>query len=378
MQTIIPVTKDDYNSILYSTQNGFYQKEYFNGKVVLYDKDGKYLRTLKPFNVSSSTSVDTAVRCMGDETVVSFQTQIWDDGKSTYNYSIVIYFVASDGTINNIFKEYNLPDKPIGLVGRKYFLLRSDTENAETCDMFDFSGKIVLEGVNDLPDSSFWLWSQEAVTNVKISDTYVKDGILYDASLQPVQKNQLGADGELIYGNTYDVEGIPCEATQWKNNYNDYLHTGYADLIAVGTQGDKIAIKTKDAEYVINSNGQDFYGMNDSVLVLGGKTFVSLETGKVLRNMEYQYEMDIEDDYAIVQTGGYMPSTGYNVPDTIIDNDGNIRYMSGQSSYEGTQGEYIVLYRGPYVGIADLNGDWVIKTLKNPLTKDAWVSNAEG
>ncbi len=375
VQTIIPVIKDDYNSALHSTQNGFYQKEYYNGKVILYDKDGKYLRTLKLSNVPSDTFVDTVVRCMGDETVVSFSTQIWDDVTSTSSFSIVIYFVASDGTINDVCKADNFFEKPVGLVGRKYFLVYSDTENSVTCDMVDFKGRIVITGVNDLPDSSFGLWSQEAVTSVKMSDTYVKDGILYDSSLHAIQKNQLGADGQLIYGNTYDVSGIPCEATQWKNNYHDSSEIGNADLVAVGTQSGKIAIKTNKAEYVFDNYNQAFSGMNDSVLVLGGRTFISLETGKVLLKFENPYEMDMEDNYVIVKTGGYTPSKSYHVPDTIIDNEGNVRYMSAQSSYQGTQGNNIILYRGPYVGIADLNGDWVIKTLQNDLTRDDEATN---
>lgn len=34
-------------------------------------------------------------------------------------------------------------------------------------------------------------------------------------------------------------------------------------------------------------------------------------------------------------------------------------------------GEYILLYRGPYVGIADLNGEWIMKTLTWEMTRDA-------
>lgn len=59
-------------------------------------------------------------------------------------------------------------------------------------------------------------------------------------------------------------------------------------------------------------------------------------------------------------------STGFG----IIDNNGNIRYSSTSSYAETTHGDFIVLYRGPYVGIADLNGEWILKSLQWEQTRD--------
>ena len=50
---------------------------------------------------------------------------------------------------------------------------------------------------------------------------------------------------------------------------------------------------------------------------------------------------------------------------------GNIQYVTQHADIFTTQGEYILLYRGPYVGIADLNGEWIMKTLTWQLTRDA-------
>jgi len=379
VKTVIPQSSDGNSSILYSSQNGFYQMDSQNQNVILYGKDGQCIRTIKPPKITSQDYVETVLGCLGNETVVAFRTM--DEDANSF---IDLYFVASDGTISNSCKAIN----PFGFIGRAYYLTQSDAGDQGICDLVDYSGKVVMKGVDSLPESTFcvrtfipamWLKiSDDFQMTIPISDTFTKDGILYDSSLHAIQKNQLGADGELIYGNTYDVEGIPCKAIQWKNHHVDYLYTGYADLIAVGTQGDKMAIKTQDAEYVIDSKGRDFYGMNDSLLVLNGKIVISLKTGKVLQTCAGQNEVETVNKYIIERTGLYDSTTGHMIGGCIIDKDGNIRYKSDTNFLDSTQGEYIVLYRGPYVGIADLNGDWVIKTLKNPLTKDAWVSNAEG
>jgi len=52
--------------------------------------------------------------------------------------------------------------------------------------------------------------------------------------------------------------------------------------------------------------------------------------------------------------------------------------MKEGSTVSVTHGAYIVLYRGPYVGIADLNGGWIVKSLDWNLSRDEVYVNPWG
>ncbi|MEI8200214.1 MAG: hypothetical protein WCG21_09130 [Eubacteriales bacterium] len=380
VQTLLPEDPGQYNNLLKSTANGFYQISRANGnnsKVILYNIAGEPVRTLT-YKDSDNSSVDIALICFGDETVVSFQSYVWQEKTNTPIYSITIYFVAQDGAINNKCVANDLPGKPVELLGRKYFIAGSSETEATGYSMFDFEGNVIINGVlllDDKYENPNRLITTEASTHIYISDYYIKDGLIYDSSLNPVEKNEIGSDGRLIYGNEYDFQGITCKADQYKQGVAFNRNYDYSQLIAVGTSGDKMAIKTQDAEYVIDRNGAAFYCMNSHVVVLGpaeghNNQVVSLDTGEVLCSIENASGINIADEYIVVYTGVYDPNNGTSSGAYIIDNSGNIRYMTEGSAIGVTHGAYIILHRGPYVGISDLNGDWIVKSLSWNLSRD--------
>jgi len=387
VQTLLPEDPEQYNNLLTSSANGFYQisRDYGNSsKVILYNAAGEPVRTLT-YPDSENSSTDIALICIGDETVISFQSYVWQEKTNTPTYSITIYFVAQDGTINSKCEATDLPGKPAELLDRKYFLAWSGETEATGYGMFDFEGNVIIDGVLPLdePINTNRLLTMESQTLIYISNYYIKDNLLYNASFKPVEKNEVGTDGKLIYGNEYDVEGITCKADQYMPGSAFNYDYDNSQLIAVGTSDDKMAIKTRDAEYVIDRNGAAFYGMNNHVVVLGpadgnNNQIISLDTGKFLCSIGHASGVNIADEYIVIYTGGYDPNSGISGAAYIIDNNGNIRYMTEGSTIDVTHGEYIILRRGPYIGIADLNGDWIVKSLSWNLTRDEVYVNPWG
>lgn len=369
VQTIVPEGEYGEN-YLFSSDNGFYQiitRE--NGyKVYLYNLDGQYIRTLK-YTINSEDGlpwVDIVVACMGDETVVSFSMDDWDSVTETTSFSNTICFIASDGTINNKCEANNLPNRPFALLARKYYIVYQDEQEYMVGDMYDFAGNLVMKNVSMPSDNFFHLLGEEWTPNIMLCDFYVKDGKIFDSSFQEVEKNEIGDNGELIYGAQYDVQGITCQAEYWKNGQPSTTIYMNSELIAVGTQNNRIAVKTRFSEYIFDSNGASYYDMNNTLLVLmkpdQSLEVISLETGKVIcETVGYTESVQIADEYMIANVYGIT---------YVIDNIGNIRYVTQNSDIFTTQGKYIILYRGPYVGIADLNGDWIMKTLTWQLTRD--------
>lgn len=364
VQSVLP--ESEYGPWIHSNENGFYEKDYGKGRVVLYDKSGKHVRTLtiRPGSTAPDHQMvytDMVVQTCADETVVSFTLDNWETSK----YSVTVYFVSSDGTINDVCSSKELPSKPWALLGRKYFLVRAG-ENSEKYDIYDFEGNLMMEDVSGMDYYAFTLWSDEAVTHISISDYYIKDGVTYDFSFHPVPKNTVDSEGNLIFGVEYDVEGITCKAENTKN----YYASDPAELIAFGTKDGRTAIKTRETEYVLDCVGT-FSAMNDSLLVLHDENYdghvISLETGKELYVIRSENSIVFTDEYILVSS--YDPIS-YIQGSCIIDNDGNVRYRSFNAYAQTTKGQYIILHRGPYVGIADLNGEWVMKSLLWELTRD--------
>ena len=155
-------------------------------------------------------------------------------------------------------------------------------------------------------------------------------------------------------------------------------------LIAVGMNNDQIAIKTPFTQYVFDRNGAAFFGMNKYFLVLtsspeGEYRIISLDTGKVIATVGAADFVELASEYILVTRGSYDTASGCQ-SSYIIDRKGNIRFETQKDYVEcmDTPGEFIRLYRGPYVGIADLNGDWIMKTLSSQLTMDTARKDFEG
>jgi hypothetical protein len=366
IQTVLPLNDKSGFSTLHSSLNGFYQVDEIEGQVALYNTEGKHIQTLTcPWDVGDYVPI--IVTCYGDETVVSFSKI----DSSTKTRSRAIYFVALDGTINDtcIFK--GIDDYVVGILGRKYIVV-SNEYGEQDCDLYDTDGILVKENV------SIAHWYHQSVSYPKwdfldVFDYYTSDEQTFDASFQPVKKNTVEADGALICGVEYDVEGITCKAEYFRGGY--YLEGRWIDqeLIAVGTSGDQMAIKTTEEEYVITCNDLKFYAINMHVLVLldsqGAYQVVSLDTGAVLYTIENGDYFEVANEYIYIFREDYNNELGISC--FVIDKDGNARFSSQNAYCSSTLGENIILYRGPYFGIANLDGEWLIKTLNIELKRDA-------
>lgn len=387
VQTAVPENKEEWNNILESFENGFYQisRGETANTVYIYNNEGILVRTLEyalhadPSNGYLMTSVVYA----DGETVVLFFGDSWDPETQASSYYAAVYFLAPDGSVNDRYEANNIPAEISGILGRKYFLVGSGGRHeegifyVENCDLYDFSGSLVMEDTAQMAEGPDIIWIGDS--SFYLSNYYLKDGQLYDSSFQPVVKNTVGAGGDLIYGVEYDVQGITCTCA-----YKTNLLYSPSELVAIGKKDELIAIKTKDAEYVLDSENMEYYALTDKAVLLAdwnqGIILVkSLETGELLNTIDEKEWLSASgkwgyvwatDDYILVGTGETDPVSGRYCGFYVIDKDNKIRFVTHHAYIGCMSGEYIVLYRGPYVGIADLDGNWIMKTLSWAMTRD--------
>lgn len=345
-----PEKKIDYlDSSLHSYANGFYQVVYGDEKslVYIYDKLGQIVRTLTFPGIQDNWG-QIVVANIGSETAILAQGMYGEPIK----WSTLLYILSANGTTTLKYSAIDQPSQPRAILARKYVMV--PTGNEGICDLYDLAGNLVLQNAGTIDNYAFYVSGNEGSTSISICDYFVRDGQVIDGSLNAVPKNQTTSDGELIRGIEYDVDGITCKAEYWQP-------------IAFGALDNRLAVKTRDAEYVIDNCSATLYNSSQELLLLldpvaNNYQLRSLQTGALLRSIPYDHSVGLANEYLLVSTGenlGGIWTKGFYV----VDKNGNVRYQSQNASAFCTNGEYIVLRRGPYIGLADLNGEWILKSL---------------
>jgi hypothetical protein len=357
------------HSDLNSCGNGLYQMWYGEDtqKIVLYDNAGNHIRTMSFDDEAGLFWGNMGVRSHGDEIVVicTSQPREWDGYLE--DTTTTVYFIGMDGTIND---KVEVKSYDFTLFARKY--LGPDYYNETISDL---DGNVLMEDVSYYFFSTFFGYP-DSPYRLEISDYFVKDGKVYDASLQPVKQDTVGADGNLIYGLEYDVSGIICTAVYSNSGYEFDGYYDSSQLTAIGYKDKQVGVKTSQGEYVIDiETGLKFGGINHYGYLLhdehkGTIQIISLETREVLCTISGEPPYSLPEEYFILST--VREVDGDQVYGQVIyDREGNRRYAGENIGMRIMPGENILLYRGPYVGIADLNGEWILKTLTWEMTRDA-------
>jgi hypothetical protein len=308
-----------------------------------------------------------------DSTGIFISEDIWMEDNSFLRHHYVE--ISKDGAvIQNLFLD-RMPYWPIQTVGEKYYIISSYNEyGEEIASLMDLSGKTVLDKVipvsPDYTETSYQTW-------ITIGDYFIWNGKTFDAELKIVPDETRTPDGLLIPGVRYNVDGVICQnEISLANNYLDTLYS-----YAVGTDGSsKIAIKSIWGDCVIRDvdpGSVRVLDVSPTMVLLSDYSLYSLKTGEFLRNANIE-ERSIDINYLL--TDRYLIFS-YNYPDWeqvllykrfyIFDEYGNLRYYSKKTQAGPAADDLIFLKRGPYIGLADLNGEWVLKTVDPDVKRDA-------
>lgn len=277
--------------------------------------------------------------------------------------------IEKDGTVVSQRNLKDLPGRPVQLIGDDIMILEELVQDWNVVwNLTDLSGNILIEDVGPI--------MLDPVAGISFYDYYLKDGIAYDENMHPVPDETLTADGCMIPGVTYLIEGIPCTLLN-EENYNGTEFFWWAPIdIAIGEDDDNIAIKTEWGDCVIHGTKAAVRDVNSSFVLLDDLSVYSFKTGEFLFDVRVEDtnfdppSCSLAEDYIIVR---YARDDSYYYRCYVIDNDGNLRYYSEKSWINTTDGPYLFLERGPYVGLSDLGGEWILKTLNWNLTNDGAV-----
>ena len=297
------------------------------------------------------------------ESAVFIQTE---DYKSS-TFRMDAYIVTREGALISKYEFKNLPAKPIQIISEEYIITGSYDGPR---DIYNRSGELVMSDVEPI-DGGHSVFSDQAYMFVNIYGYFSKDGLIYDANLNQVQAGSVDSNGQMIPGMIYDVNGIPCTAMPISSGWTpgeDY------QIVAVGKQDNRTAIRTSFGEYeIISDNGTYDISNHHIVIMNENETYkmYDLKSGKYLVTLKNRPDY-VANDYVILTD--YDQDSDMSTY-TVIDKEGKTRLVTNGESLLATNGEYVYMIRGPYQGIADLDGNWLIRNLTWESSRDAPYEN---
>jgi hypothetical protein len=350
-ENVDPDILDDPNYYEYSSD--------YSKKVLIYNNSDELLFS---FSGTSLYAVDSNDK----ETAIFAKTHDYETGSS----SLDVCVINIDGQVTSSYNFKNLPlSTRTQILSEEYFIAGSYDG---PINVYDRSGGLIMEDVQPIEQLGLSVFTDQAALVANIYGYFIKDGVIYDNQLNKVAEGSLDSDGHMIPGVIYDVNGIPCTAAQ---NWNSPLDSKDPQVVAVGHLNDRTAIRTDFGEFEIESKNGTYVCSNNHIVIMNdNETYkmYDLQTGKLISTLPDQpYMVEVQDEYVLVSE---LNEDTYKMTYTVIDNGGKTRFESKGEQVSGTNGEFIALIRGPYHGIADLDGNWLIRGLTWEASRDASYS----
>lgn len=279
-------------------------------------------------------------------------------------YSLDTCVINTSGQVVLTYSFKNLPVKPAQILSEEYIIAGSYDG---PINIYDRSGKLIMEDV-ELINHGLSVFSDQGYLVVNIYGYFSQNGVIYDSSLNKVTEGSLDSDGFMIPGMVYDVNGISCTAIETGDRWG---FDGETPVVAVGKLNDRTAIRTDFGEFeIVSELGTYAYSNNHLVIMNENETYnlYNLKTGEFLGSLPDTVDfISVEDEYFLAET---WDSETNSQTFRVIDKDGNIRLVTNGEYLACSNGEYIYMIRGPYHGIADLDGNWLMKSLKSEYSAD--------
>ncbi|MCL2672344.1 MAG: substrate-binding domain-containing protein [Clostridiales bacterium] len=327
-------------------QDGFTRFDWTNGLLYIYDKafELRYTVPCEPGMNGDAYAYEYAythqVCVLPIDNKEFVYLRYYDYGETTFlirpqlrsrNGEFVSYVAFDDTTF-----------QVEGVFAEKYWITKEANRSYSIRDM---TGRILAENVHPVQQPSY-----EGSYGMR-SVSYYKEGMLYDANLRAYSPAHAVSA----------IDGIPSTGSVIESAWGDFIY-GYADGKLHAKRGDtvyhfEIAYPAKLVDF--NDNFVFFFSAPDRCEVH------FLNSSELFSARGSEYSIYLSEEYFIAydtDTRSYQ----------VIDAYGQNRYGGPSIRLFPLSGELILMGRGPYYGIADLDGNWVIKTLLSYLADDGW------
>ena len=344
-------------------ENGFYRHDMKNGILYMYDKSFRLRYKVSHASLDPHTHYRLSVKAIGENDWISLATHYSGDAP------ILPQVRTKTGEKVSCPALETLGESLFGMLGEKYLIgyVASEKNARSTCSIYDYSGKIVVENV--LPVK----YLDPILPQKANCRYYIKGEMLYDADLKalhPAQvfdRDYLCEIGGFINGIFYDIDGVVSSGHVSDSAWGAFIQ-GYFDGCLFVKRGEEIirfAVNSRQARLLdLNDNFALFY---DEYAGPNRYKVIFLKSGG---KAETYREISLGNNYYV--TGDWLKgSLGHY----LIDKNGRLRFLYHDVQLlRALPGDVVLLERGAYIGIADLDGNWLVKNAvpELPGSDTAW------
>ncbi|MCL2670875.1 MAG: substrate-binding domain-containing protein [Clostridiales bacterium] len=361
------------NQVTTRYANGFARFDWETGLLSMYDKQFNLRYTVQGKALPDATDgayfFDTLeVYALGENELIFVRHRFINEHESLIPPQIR----TLDG---QLIATPQLQDADVRIVGTfagQYLLGVQDRAVIPLYSIYDLDGKLLVRNANLVLDAER--------AQRYACDSYYKDGMIYGSDMRTGEAFQFTVDpskyavtrqGGFFENCTYNIEGTPSTGKVCGYGEDTYIY-GVAGGRLKALRGGQIYNFPVDAPYA------HLYDFNDTFVYIGMRTEENfyatdreelrfLQNGKILQ-MERYDSARIDAEYAVVW---YYAQKEYVVYDA---NGMELLRVAGDEwrapSFHHLRGGVFLREQGSYIGIVDIEGNWLVRTLRPMLAED--------
>jgi len=202
---------------------------------------------------------------------------------------------------------------------------------------------------------------------------YIKDQVLFDGDLKEVRpvttkKNSFGnlslhERDSFISGIAYDIDGVSSSGEASNSKWGAFIQ---------GYRGGELHVRRGEDifRFAVESGGIELDDFNDTFAVFCDKTKDYSDWSYEVRFLGGGESHVVDHGFAsILLSDHYFIVRDYeNQAVYLMDENGTRRFEA--PSLSPLPGDVVLMRQGAYVGIADLNGNWLVKAINPDLADD--------
>lgn len=365
LETVLEFPADQY--FLYDNGNVCLATDYVNGNVSLYDHRGEWLYSMEAQVLTQDGGGYARVMEMDDGYVISVYN-VLDSDIAPVNP----VWIRSDGKETRLITDPYLVEMfqqdLVSVFGQYLLIFDRDTGSHA---VYSLDGELMLDQIESsvypyTRDYSLYSWNWQPTLVTRRGTGYLE---VYDSKLQllgtiPPEYDYPGYASGFLAGMTYeelggnictgfadypDTEWVPCSRTA-----DGCLIYAYGELILIPLSASEELLSLNDTYMIIQSCDAD---ENYEDYLANRRTGEKI--AKSVWEEGYSLYFSLGKNYSLIQKT-YPEGVGSV---QILNDQNEVSYASDKAEGFAWKNGYVRLTRGIYRGIADTEGNWIVRTL---------------
>lgn len=371
LSTLQPIyfNKDDVALVNNVADDIWFSTDLRTGDMAVYDRNGTVMFTVNADNPDNTTN-SAVYKIGGNYVLYACGETKYIDGQFTDSYTLEPAIYDAGGTLIHSFGDDGLTN--CSAIGN-YFL---GYLNGGGAAIFDANGKLLMQPSNcySLTGEGYYVYQTNDDYTVTYQSYFLRSKYVVEYSNSNDEVKYLDSNLQYLTQDEY----IRRQTNSRLSNADMQIAETDA-RITISTGGRTIDIDKKFSDEELESYNE-YYAVLSSLEHTTSR-LVYLPTGEVIgeyKDVYYDNSVGYTSyTFVLTKTDACLQRTFSEVNSkiersyTIFGSDGKVRYETDNNLLAPLTDDLMILIRGPYMGIADYDGNWVIKNVRPDIARDS-------